>query len=180
VTWYDSRLAVRLHRFRPWLGVKRRYSGGKVMSQDLATQAIDYKAVFKSFPGSAFLMSPTFEILDVSDEVRETIGRDPRDLVGLNFFDAFPANPRAREATGPRALLDALAQAVRTGDRVVRSLNQYDVEDPGRPGVFEERFWHGVATPIPGDDGRTAVIVLWGHDTTPIVRQFRAQAAALG
>jgi hypothetical protein len=114
--------------------VKRRHSGGKVMTPDLPTQVIDYKTVFRQFPGTAFVMTPSFEILDASDEIRELIGREPRDLV----------------------------------------------EDPGRPGVFEERFWSGVTTPIPGDDGRTAVIVFWGHDTTPIVNQLWAQAAALG
>lgn len=150
------------------------------MTQDLAPQVIDYKAVFKRVPGSAFLLSPSFEILDVSDDVQDLTGRERRYLVGRNFFDAFPGNPGVHSDAGPRKLRAQLARAARTGDRVVLGLNQYDVEDPGRPGVFEERFWSGVATPIRDDTGRVAVIALWGHDTTPIVSQFWAQAAALG
>jgi PAS domain S-box-containing protein len=150
------------------------------MIQDLAAQAIDYRAIFKQSPGVAYLMSPSFEILDVSDGALEQTGRDRRDLIGRNFFDAFPANPRAREDIGPRKLRGELARAVRSGDRVVMNLDQYDVEDPGRPGVFEERFWSGVATPIRDDGGQVVAVVLWGHDTTPIVRQFWAQAAARG
>ena len=150
------------------------------MTQDLATQAIDYKAVFKQSPGAAYLMSPTFQILDVSDGALEQTSRSRRDLVGRNFFDAFPANPRAREDSGPRRLRAELARAVRSGDRVVMNLNQYDVEDAGRPGVFEERFWSGVATPIRGDGGQVVAVVLWGHDTTPIISQFWAQAATQG
>jgi PAS domain-containing protein len=150
------------------------------MTQDLATRAIDYKAVFRNSPGVAYLMSPSFEILDVSDGTVELTGRGRRDLIGRNFFDAFPANPRAREDIGPRQLRAELHRAVRSGDRAVMKLNQYDAEDPGRPGVFEERFWSGVATPIRGDGGQVVAIVLWGHDATPIVSQFWAQAAAQG
>lgn len=103
-----------------------------MMIQDLATQAIDYKAVFKQSPGVAYLMSPSFEILDVSDGAVGLTGRDRRDLIGRKFFDAFPANPRASEDSGPRKLRAELARAVRSGDRAVMNLNQYDVEDPGR------------------------------------------------
>lgn len=150
------------------------------MIHDSLSPAIDYKAVFKKVPGTAFLLSPSFEILDVSDDVQELTGRERHDLVGRNFFDAFPANPGVGGDAGPRRLRAELASAVRTGDRAVIGLNQYDVEDPGRPGVFEERFWAGIATPVLDDAGQVVVIALWGHDTTPIVRQFWAQAAALG
>jgi PAS domain-containing protein len=150
------------------------------MIRDSITEVIDYKAVFTHFPGAAFLLSTDLEILAVSDGVKELTGRERGDVVGRNFFDAFPANPGARGDTGPRRLRAELARAARTGDRTVLRLNQYDLEDPGRPGVFEERFWTGVATPIADGDGRIRVIALWGHDTTPIVSQFWAQAAALG
>lgn len=150
------------------------------MIHDLVKPVIDYKAVFKQFPGVVFLLSPSFEILDVNNEVIEVFGRERSELAGRNFFDAFPANPGIRGDTGPRRLRAELAKAARTGDRAVIKLNQYDVEDPGRPGVFEERFWSGVAAPIPDGDGQVAVIALWGHDTTPIVSQLWAQAAAQG
>lgn len=150
------------------------------MIQDLVTEIIDYKSVFKQSPGVVFLLSPSFEILDVCDDVLQLTGREQRHLVGRNFFDAFPANPGIRGDTGPRRLRAELAKAARTGDRAVIRLNQYDIEDPGRPGVFEERFWSGVATPILDDDGRVVVIALWGHDTTPIVSQLWAQAATQG
>ena len=150
------------------------------MIEDLVTPVIDYKAVFRLSPGIAFLMSPTFEILDMSDGATELTGRDRPDLIGRNFFDAFPANPGARGDTGPRRLRVELARAARSGDSAVINLNQYDIEDPGRPGVFEERFWSGVAIPILDDDGRVAVIALWGQERTPIVSQLWAQAAAQG
>jgi PAS domain-containing protein len=75
--------------------------------RDLATEVIDYKAVFKNFPGVAFLLNADLEILDASDGVRELTGRKRDDLVGRNFFEAFPANPGdvgcARSLPGRRA-----------------------------------------------------------------------------
>jgi hypothetical protein len=49
------------------------------------------------------------------------------------------------------------------------------VEDPGRPGVFEERYWNVVSTPLLTDTGRVMMIVVISHDVTPIVSQFRAE-----
>jgi PAS domain-containing protein len=150
------------------------------MVQDLVTRVINYEMVFRRFPGAAFLLSRDLRILDVSDDIQDLTGRRPRDLVGRNFIEAFPANPHAPESAGPRTLWAALAEAARSGERVVLRLNEYDVEDPGRPGVFEERFWSGIVTPIPGPEGRPSVLALWGYDTTPMVSQVRAQAAAQG
>lgn len=150
------------------------------MTQDLAPQVIDYKAIFARFPGSAFLLSPSFEILDVSDDVKELTGRDRGYLVGRNFFDAFPPNPRARDDVGQPRLRARLAMAVRTGERAVIGLDRYDIEDPDRRGVYRERFWSGVVTPLAGEDGRVAMITVWGYDATPIVSQFSARAATQG
>ena len=150
------------------------------MIRDVVTPVIDYKAAFTRYPGAATLLSPSFRILDVSDGVLELTGRERRELVGRGFFEAFPANPQGSETAGRRTLRAALVRAAHSRDRVTIRLNEYDLEDPGRPGVFEERFWSGVATPILDDDGRVAMIVLWGHDTTPIVSQVRARSAALG
>lgn len=150
------------------------------MIQDLAPQVIDYKAIFARFPGAAFVLSPSFEILDVSDEVKEVTGRGRGDLVGRDFFDAFPANPRARDDSGQRRLRTKLTRAARTGERTVIGLDRYDIEDPDRRGVYRERFWSGVVTPLAGEDGRVALITIWGYDTTPIVSQFSARAATQG
>lgn len=154
--------------------------GGNVMTHDVLTRQIDYQTVFKHIPDCAVLMTSDFVILDVSNEFSEITGRQPNELIGRSFFDAFPVNPRDQENAGPRALCEALTQAARSGERVVLRLNEYDLEDRGRPGVFEERFWSGVVTPIVGEEGQVAMIGLWGRDVTPVVSQLWALGAALG
>ena len=37
---------------------------------------------------------------------------------------------------------------------VYRKIHLYDVEIPGRPGAFEERYWSPVNTPVVGPDGQ--------------------------
>jgi PAS domain S-box-containing protein len=150
------------------------------MTQHAVTRQIDYQAAFKHAPGSATLMDSDFVILDVNDNLLELNGRELGDLVGRNFFEVFPANPRARDNAGRERLREAMDEAVRTGDRVVRRLDRYDVEDSGRPGVFEERYWSGVVTPIQDSSGQVAMIALWGHEVSGIITQLRAQEADLG
>ena len=150
------------------------------MTLDGLTRQIDYQAVFKNMPDSAVLMNSEFEILDVSEGFQELTGRELHKIVGRSFFDVFPANPRDQENAGRRELCAALSEAARSRDRVVIRLNEYDLEDRGRPGVFEERFWSGVVTPILGDDGEVATIALWGREVTAVVSQLFAQAAGLG
>jgi PAS domain S-box-containing protein len=150
------------------------------MRRDVLTRQIDYQAAFKQVPDCAVLMTSDFVIIDASEDFEKLTGRELSELAGRNFFDAFPANPRDREKTGHSALCAALTQAARSRDRVVLGPNEYDLEDRGRPGVFEERFWSGVVTPILGDDGQVAMIGLWGRDVTYIVSQLRAQRAVLG
>jgi len=150
------------------------------MTRDVQTQQIDYRAAFKHVPGSACLMTSDFAILDVCDDFVELTGRQLDDIVGRSFFDVFPANPQSSENSGRHELCAALVEAARTGERIVKKPNQYDVEDPGRPGVFEERFWFGVITPVLDDDGQVTMIALWGSDVTPVITQLRAQTATLG
>jgi hypothetical protein len=49
------------------------------------------------------------------------------------------------------------------------------LEDPGRPGVFEERYWNVLITPLLSDTGRVMMIVLIAHEVTPIISKWRAE-----
>lgn len=136
---------------------------------------IDYQRVFRLAPYPMAVLSPDLTILDVNDEYLAAAGRNREDLLGHSPFDLFPDRPDDPADTGPSDLRASL-QAVRaSGERDVVSLTRYDVEDPGRPGVFEERYWHVVSTPLLSDSGRVMLIVLISQDVTPIISQLRAE-----
>jgi PAS domain-containing protein len=138
---------------------------------------IDYQAVFRIFPGPTALLSCDFTILDANEDYLEAVGRQPEEVLGHNIFAAFPTNSRDPDDIGPQNLRMSLESVVATGERDRMYLTRYDLEVPGRPGVFEERYWACVNTPVLGPGGRPQMIVHRIDDATATVRQvLKAQA----
>ncbi|MFI0216228.1 PP2C family protein-serine/threonine phosphatase [Streptomyces lydicus] len=131
---------------------------------------IDYEAVFRVLPGGLLLLSPEFVILDVNETLLHRAGRDRRQVIGRYLFDVFPDNPADPEATGMRNLLASLERVVATGERDTMALQRYDIEAPGRPGVFAERYWSPVNSPVLDAAGRVQLVVHRVEDVTEIVR----------
>ena len=136
---------------------------------------IDYQRVFKLAPYPMAVLSPDLTILELNDEYLTAAGRNREDLLGYSPFDLFPDRPDDPADTGPGDLRASLEAVLASGERDVVSLTRYDVEDRGRPGVFEELYWHVVSTPLLSDSGRVMLIVLILQDVTPIISQLRAE-----
>ncbi|MEU5237342.1 PP2C family protein-serine/threonine phosphatase [Streptomyces lydicus] len=131
---------------------------------------IDYEAVFRVLPGGLLLLSPEFVILDVNETLLHRAGRDRRQVIGRYLFDVFPDNPADPDASGMRNLLASLERVVATGERDTMALQRYDIEAPGRPGVFAERYWSPVNSPVLDAVGRVQLVVHRVEDVTEIVR----------
>ncbi|MGW1376314.1 PP2C family protein-serine/threonine phosphatase [Streptomyces sp. NPDC002446] len=132
--------------------------------------AIDYEAVFQALPGAVLLLTPQFVIADANAALLHRAGRERRHVVGRRLFDVFPDNPHDPEATGMRNLRTSLERVLATGESDTMALQRYDVEAPGRPGVFEERYWSPVNAPVLDADGRVRLIVHRVEEVTEIVR----------
>jgi PAS domain S-box-containing protein len=130
---------------------------------------IDYQAIFRSAPAVTVALSLDFTVLDVSDETAELTGRKAEDLIGRNVFDTFRPNPNEPAKQGLRDLQESLASVVATGERDVMPLTRYDLEDSGRPGVFDERYWDIVNIPVMAD-GRVSQVILRAMDVTQVIR----------
>ena len=128
-------------------------------------QQVDYQAIFKRIPAVMVALSPDFTILDVSDETADLVDRKAEDLVGRDLFRTFRPNPNDPGEPGPPDLRKSLEKVVATGERDVMPLTRYDLEDPGRPGVFDERHWAIVNIPIM-EDGRVSLIIFRAMDMT--------------
>jgi PAS domain-containing protein len=133
---------------------------------------IDYGAVFRDFPGAVALLTPEFVIADANSMYLQVAGRTLDDLLGRNIVDAFPDNPADPDATGTRNLTESLQRVLDTEAQDCMPLQRYDVEVPGSPGVFEERYWSLINTPVFGSDGRVSLIVLRGEEVTVIAQQL--------
>ncbi|GIH61953.1 PAS domain-containing sensor histidine kinase [Microbispora siamensis] len=141
---------------------------------------IDYEAVFRASQAPSMLLTADFVVLAVNDACLELAGRSPQDVLGRNLFDVFPPNPVApqdAEQQGARMLRNSLEQVVTTRRRDFMPLQRYDIEAPGRPGVFEERYWSTVNTPVLGPHGEVRWIVLSSEEVTDFVRALRRSGA---
>src|SRR5215475_4526201 len=141
-----------------------------------ARRQIDYHRIFISSPTPRALLTPDLVILDANDEFLDTLGRTLGDVVGMYVFDALPKMPR--DSRGQKNT--ALEAAVASRERETLQLTRYDFEDPGRPGMFEERYWASVVTPLCGSDGKLEMLELSAREVTSLIQQLRSAEAQLG
>jgi PAS domain-containing protein len=139
----------------------------------MAGSTIDYRAVFRNLPGVLALLTPDGVIIDVNDGFLEVAGRELEHVVGRNLFEAFPGNPDDPGSSGLDTLRVSLETVVATGEPDIMEPIRYDVEDPGRPGEFEERYWAIVNVPLRREDGKVALIAHKAHEITHIVNEGR-------
>ncbi|HEY2638424.1 MAG TPA: PAS domain-containing protein [Streptosporangiaceae bacterium] len=135
---------------------------------------IDYRAAFKCMPGAVALLSPDLVIMDVSDGYLDAAGRRSEDIVGRNILEAFPNNPVDPGDTGPQDLQASLEAVLTNGMPDFIDPTRYDVEDSGRPGEFEERYWTIANVPVCDAGGQVSMIVHIAQEVTNLVHVARS------
>jgi PAS domain-containing protein len=135
---------------------------------------VDFAAVYRDLPIPVLLLTPEFDIADMNLAYLRAAGRTREELLGRNVFDAFPDNPSNSRASGVRDLDASLRRVLATGEPDTLAFQRYDVEVPGRPGVFAQRFWCPVNAPVFGADGRVVLIAQCVEEITERVRRFVA------
>ncbi|MER6737191.1 PP2C family protein-serine/threonine phosphatase [Streptomyces puniciscabiei] len=132
--------------------------------------AIDYAGVFQALPGMVALLTPDLLFADANEEFLRVAGRTREQVVGRYLFDVFPDNPNDPTASGMRDLAASLTRVVATGERDAMALQRYDVENPDRPGEWEERYWSPVNAPVFGADGKVVLLVHRIEEVTELIR----------
>ena len=130
---------------------------------------LDYEALFAATPSPYLVIEPDLVIVEVNRAYLKATGRTREDLLGKHLFEAFPANPNDPEADGVRNLTASLERVLSTGRQDTMALQKYDIPVMDRPGVFEERWWSPVNTPLAGPDGEVSLIIHKVEDVTPYV-----------
>jgi PAS domain-containing protein len=157
----------------PWYGAgiglfRLRRLGGQAMTRP----QIDYAAVLQQIPIPMVLLTPEFVIADMNLEYLRVAGRTRDELLGRDVFEAFPDNPANPGATGVHELSASLTRVLATGKPDAISMQEYDVEVPGSPGLFAKRFWSPVNAPVFGPDGHVELIVQCVEEITDRVQRF--------
>lgn len=113
-----------------------------------------------------------------NDAYERVAGRSRDELIGRSVFEAFPDNPSESGATGSQNLGESLRRAAESGKRDVMALQRYDVEIPGNPGVFRERYWCPVNVPVLGPDGKVTLLIHVVEEVSDLIRKFVEAEAA--
>ncbi|MBB1243519.1 SpoIIE family protein phosphatase [Streptomyces durbertensis] len=137
---------------------------------DNTSPAIDYRALFEASPSPSLVLGPDLVIVDANEAYRRATDRTREDLVGQYVFDAFPDNPADPEADGVRNLHASLHRVLRAKEPDTMAVQKYDIPVPHEPGVFEERWWSPINTPVLGADGHVAWIIHRVEDVSAFVR----------
>ncbi|MFE5944763.1 PP2C family protein-serine/threonine phosphatase [Streptomyces sp. NPDC056480] len=134
---------------------------------------IDHSALFAATPSPYLVLAPDLLIVDVNDAYLRATGRTREDLLGQHVFDAFPDNPDDPGADGVKNLGASLGRVLATGEADTMAVQKYDIPVVSQPGVFEERWWSPVNTPVKNADGRVAWIIHRVEDVTAFMRSRR-------
>ncbi|KRV51151.1 protein phosphatase [Wenjunlia vitaminophila] len=140
----------------------------------------DYAAVFQALPGVVALLTPQLVYVDVNGGFLRATGRTRDQVIGRYIFDVFPDNPNDPTATGMRNFQASLLRVVATGERDVMAVQRYDVEDPARPGVWQERYWSPINVPVFAPDGQVIMVMLRVEEVTELVRTWSTRNGGSG
>jgi PAS domain S-box-containing protein len=134
----------------------------------------ELNSLFESLPGSYVVLTPSLKIVAVSDAYLKSTLTTREGLLGHDLFDMFPENPNDLEA-------DAIVHTRASMDRVlqnaapeVMAIQKHDVRRSD--GVFEERYWSPINSPVFGTDSQIKYIVHRVEDVTEFMRH-RPQAS---
>ena len=141
--------------------------------EDASGREIDYAALFAATPSPCLVLTPDLIITEVNEAYLQITGRRRDELIDRHVFEAFPDNPGDVEADGVRNLRLSLERALATGERDAMAPQKYDIPVSGEPGVFEERYWSPINTPVLGPDGRPVLLIHRVEDVTPVLRGVR-------
>jgi serine phosphatase RsbU (regulator of sigma subunit) len=146
----------------------------------MPTPEIDYKALFAATPSPYLVLGPDLVIIDVNEAYLRATARSRQDLVGKYVFDAFPDNPADPDADGVRNLNASLHRVLTSRQSDTMAVQKYDIPVEGKPGVFEERWWSPINTPVLASDGTVRWIIHRVEDVTAFIlsRPARKKAGA--
>jgi PAS domain S-box-containing protein len=127
------------------------------------------QSLFESLPGLYLILTPALTIVTASDAYLKATMHSRGEFVGRDLFEVFPDNPADPAATGVANLRASLERVCETLEPDTMAIQKYDVRRPD--GVFEERYWSPVNSPLLGADGKLQYLIHRVEDVTGYVRQ---------
>jgi len=151
------------------LRVQERTAQLETANVELSRSRAVLESLFKSLPGLFLVLTPDLKIVTASDAYLKATMTKRENLVGRDLFDAFPDNPDDSQTKGSFNVRASLNRVLQTAEADTMAIQKYDVRRPD--GVFEERFWSPINSPVLGADRRIEYIIHRVEDVTDFVKQ---------
>jgi PAS domain-containing protein len=107
---------------------------------------------------------PGLRIVHANDVYTAATAIDLGRAAGEKLFNVFPDNPGDPFADGVANLFDSFRIVAETGQSHAMAVQRYDVRGP--TGVFEERYWQPLNSPVLDENGDLAFILNRAIDVT--------------
>ncbi|WP_042340677.1 PAS domain-containing protein [Bradyrhizobium oligotrophicum] len=111
---------------------------------------------------------PGLYIADINAAYAAVTFTERQMIAGKSLFEVFPDNPDDPLADGVNNLYGSLRTVVQTGQPHAMPIQRYDIRNA--EGVFVERHWQPINTPLHDEQGRLAFILHHVEDVTPDVK----------
>lgn len=110
------------------------------------------------------LLDTDLVIRAVNGALERELGLARDQVTGRPVFDVFPENP-ADPIGAQERLAASLEHVLRTGRRLWRGVQRYDLPSPASLDAFVHRIWMPVLVPV-REDGRTVGVLINSQDVT--------------
>ena len=161
-------------QLRGFVKVTRDITERKNAEDKIHRQNAQLRALFDSLPGLYLVLKPDLTIVTASEAYLRAAMLSLAAITGRNLFEVFPDNPGDPTADGTRNLRASLERVRLTRAADTMAIQKYDVRGPD--GVFVEKYWSPINSPILGADGQIEFIIHRVEDVTEFVRQKKRPA----
>ena len=145
------------------------------VNAELSHSRAELQGLFESLPGLYLVLTPSFKIVAVSDAYLQATMTERESIIGRGLFEVFPDNPDELGATGEINLRASLGRVLELRVPHTMAIQKYDIRRPD--GVFEERYWSPINSPLLGADHQVQYIIHRVEDVTEFVRR-KSQATS--
>jgi PAS domain S-box-containing protein len=146
------------------------------LRQRLAEVHGQFRALFESLPGRFVVLTPDFEIVAASDAYLAMTGTKRAEIIGRNIFEVFPDNPNDPSGSGSGPLRISFNRVLQSGAPDTMPIQRYDIQV--KPGLFEERHWNPVISPVFGASKKIEYLIVRAEDVTEFVLGKKLQGSA--
>lgn len=148
----------------------------EALNAELRSSRREMQSLFESLPGLYLVLTPALKIVAASDAYLKATHTTREGILGRGLFEVFPDNPEDAHSNGMSNLGASLTRVLQNRVPDIMAIQKYDVRGPD--GVFEERYWSPMNSPLLDDSGEVRYIIHRVEEVTDFVRHKLQPAEA--